>query len=421
MAELAVRGGTPLVSSRLAIRWPVLGDEERRAVLEVLESGVLNGLGAPQLRALETEFAEFVGAEHCLAVNSGTAALHMAVAASGAEPGDEIVTSAFTYPATALAVLHHNAIPVFVDIDPATFNLDVGQIEARIGPRTRALLPVHIHGLPCDMDEIRTVARKHGLVVIEDAAQAHGATYRGAQVGTLGDMAAFSLNGTKNLPCGEGGLFVTNDSRYRDAAASLRALGISREEGEFDPTHPLDHAAESIFAGIGWMYVTQELPAAIARAQLRRLPGFNRNAAANAAVLTARLSELPGVVPPSCPADRTHVYHKYRVRFDPGAMGISIAPSRLRDRILAALKAEGVEAGLWLGKPVPEMEFLTERRGHGRGEYPETTALLEDSIVVGSQSYPIYPQPRALMVQYADAFEKVIASVKELPDPPRAS
>src|SRR5215470_1838252 len=176
LTRLAIRGGIPAVDPRHAVRWPVIGDEERRAVLEVLDSGVLCGARSPQLKSLEAEFARFVGVRHCLATNSGTAALHMAVAASGVEPGDEIVTSAFTYPATALAILHHNAVPVFVDIDPKTFNMDPARIEERIGPRTRALMPVHIHGLPCDMDEIRAIARKRGLVVIEDAAQAHGAT-----------------------------------------------------------------------------------------------------------------------------------------------------------------------------------------------------------------------------------------------------
>ena len=432
MTELALRGGKPAVSKNLAIRWPVLGGQERAAALEVLESGVLCGSNAPQMKALEAEFARFVGAKHCLAANSGTAALQMAVAASGMAPGEEVITSAFTYPASALAILHHNAVPVFADIDPLTFNIDPTRIEERITPRTRALMPVHIHGLPCDMDAINAIARRRGLVVIEDAAQAHGATYRSRQAGVLGDMAAFSLNATKNLPCGEGGLFVTNDERFLGAASALRVLGQDRDDAPFDAEYPLDSEAETEFAGVGWMYLTQEIPAAIARVQLRRLNDSNRNAAANAAVLGARLSRLAGVVPPSCPPDRTHVYHKYRVRVDPRALGLSIPPRRLRDRVVAALRAEGVEAKLWLGKPVPEMPFLKARAGYGHGcpwachgsevryadgEYPATSALLDDSFVVGSQTYPIYPQPRRLMEQYADAFEKVMARAADLPDP----
>jgi len=432
MTELAIRGGTPAVSKgRLAVRWPVLGQPENRAVLEVLESGVLNGPGAPQVRALESEFARFVGTRYCLATNSGTAALHLAVVAAGIAPGDEVITSAFTYPASALAVLHHNAVPVFVDIDPITFNLDPALIEERITPRSRAIMPVHIQGLPCDMDAINAIARRRGLVVIEDASQAHGATYGSRPAGSLGDMAGFSLNATKNLPCGEGGLFVTDSERYRAAALPVRLHGVADQEAPLDPTHPLDDADESQFLSLGWMYLTQEIPAAIARAQLRRLVDFNRNAAANAARLTSRLGSLPGVVPPSCPSDRTHVYHKYRVRLDPRAMGVALRPRQLRDRVLAALRAEGVEAGLWLTEPVPAMTFFRRREGYGRGcpwdchqsevrydpeGYPRTLALLDDSIVIGSQSYPLFPQPSELIDQYADAFEKVIGRAAQLPD-----
>src|SRR2546426_7357588 len=310
LTQLALRGGKPAVSRDLRVRWPVIGAEEREAALQVLDSGVLCGSRAPQVRALEDEFARFVGAKFCLATNSGTAALHMAVAAAGIEPGDQVITSAFTYPATALAILHHNAVPTFADIDPVSFNLDPGGIEERITSRTRAIMPVHIHGLPCDMDAICAIARRHGLLVIEDAAQAHGAAYRSRPVGTLGDMAGFSLNATKNLPCGEGGLFVTDNERLLARATSFRILGQTRDEVPLDPAHPLDSAGDSEFAGMGFMYLTQELPAAIARVQLRRLEGFNANAAANASLLTSRLETLPGVIPPRCPADRTHGYHK---------------------------------------------------------------------------------------------------------------
>jgi len=429
LTQLALRGGKPAVSRDLRVRWPVIGAEEREAALQVLDSGVLCGSRAPQVRALEDEFARFVGAKFCLATNSGTAALHMAVTAAGIEPGDEVITSAFTYPSTALAILQHNAVPTFADIDPVTFNIEPGGIEERITSRTRAIMPVHIHGLPCDMDAINAIARQRDLVVIEDAAQAHGATYRSRMAGALGDMAGFSLNATKNLPCGEGGLFVTSNERLLGRAASLRILGQSRDEVPLDPDHPLDSQGDSEFSGMGFMYLTQEIPAALARIQLRRLAQSNANAAANALLLTSRLSALPGVLPPHCPADRTHVYHKYRVRLDPRAMGLSVDPRLARDRVMAALRAEGVEVSLWLDRPVPEMKIFQARTGYGGGcpwtchgsdvrygvgEFPRTTALLADSFVVGSQSYPLFPQPRALMEQYADGFEKVIPRMTEL-------
>src|SRR2546425_5231800 len=212
LTQLALRGGKPAVSRDLAVRWPVIGAEEREAALQVLESGVLCGSRAPQVRALEDEFARFVGAKFCLATNSGTAALHMAVAAAGIEPGDEVLTSAFTYPATALAVLQHNAVPTFADIDPVTFNIDPGGIEERITSRTRAIMPVHIHGLPCDMDAINAIARRRDLVVIEDAAQAHGATYRSRLAGAPRGHAGGSPPPTKNPPLAEGGGVVAKNT-----------------------------------------------------------------------------------------------------------------------------------------------------------------------------------------------------------------
>jgi dTDP-4-amino-4,6-dideoxygalactose transaminase len=401
---LALHGGNPVVSHGRAVRWPVIGAEEREAALGVIDSGVLCGANAPQIVALEREFAAFAGARFCLATNSGTAALHMALAAAGIEPGDEVLTTAFSYPATALAVLQHRAVPVFADIDPVDFNLDPSDAARRVPPR--AILPVHLHGLPCDMDAITALARRHALVVIEDAAQAHGATYRSRRTGALGDLAAFSLNATKNLPCGEGGLLTTCDERCFERAAALRILGQTRADAPFDPARPLDCDAESEFAGLGWMYLTQEIPAAIARVQLRRLEGFNANAAANAACLTERLGALPGLVPPSCPKERTHVYHKYRVRLDRERLGVSIEPRRLRDLVMAALRAEGVEVRLWMDRPLPELAVFRSAGG-APDDYPNTRALLADSFVVGSQTFPLYPQPRALMMQYADAFEKV--------------
>ena len=431
MADLAMRGGKTAVSRDIAVRWPVIGAQEREAALRVLDSGVLCGANAPQIVALEEEFARFAGTRFCLATNSGTAALHMAVAAAGIGPGDEVVTSAFTYPASALAILQHNAVPTFADIDPVTFNMDPADVERRITPRTRAIMPVHIHGLPCDMDALNAIARRHDLVVIEDAAQAHGAAYRSRRTGALGDMGAFSLNATKNLPCGEGGLLTTGNERFFERAAALRVLGQSRDEVPLDPVHPLDSEGDSEFAGLGWMYLTQEIPAAIARVQLRRLQEFNTNAAANAALLTARLEAIPGVLPPRCPADRTHVYHKYRVRLDRERLGLPSDPRRIRDRVVAALRAEGVEVRLWLDRPVPEMPLFQTRTGYGRGcpwtchgsdvryapgDHPKTSALLADSFVVGSQSYPLFPQPPLLMQQYADAFEKVFERLPDLLD-----
>ena len=205
---LALLGGSPAVPPGLKVGWPIVTDDDKRAVMRVLDEGPLwalytdEGLFGPEMSALEHEFEAFVGVRHCLACNGGTAAIHMAIAAAGVEAGDEVITSAFSFLATPVAVLHQSAVPIFADIDPRTFTIDPADVERRITSRTRAILPVHIHGVPAEMDAINTLARRYGLIVIEDACQAPGARYRGRRAGALAAMAAFSLNWTKNLPAG---------------------------------------------------------------------------------------------------------------------------------------------------------------------------------------------------------------------------
>jgi len=416
-----------MVPEGITRRWPQITEAERAAVLRVLDSGVLSGSLAPEVRALEEEFAEYVGARHCLSTNSGTSALHIAVAAAGIQPGDEVITSAFTFLASALAVLHHNAIPVFADIDPVTFNIDPAEIERRITPRTRAIMPVHIHGLPAGMDEILAIARRRNLIVIEDAAQAHGATYNGRRVGTIGDMGAFSIQSSKNLSAGEGGLFVTNNGDLHHRANCVRQFGEETADTSLagvDPERPLDDLRDYNAVTMGWMYRMTSLTAAIARCQLERLDEFNRNAARNAEYLTERLGKLDLVTPPSVPDGRTSVFHKYRVRLHPERLDAGIDPKHFRAAMIQALRQEGVEVVLWQVTPVPSQILFQQQLGYGRGcpwtcrnsdvrydreDYPRTRELLDNSIVVGSQSAPLAAQNLGLMRYYGDAFEKVLA------------
>ena len=208
MAKLAINGGPATVPGGIHTVWPKIGDDDKKMVMECLDSGILTGPYGPQLRGAEIEFAEFVGAEYCLMTNSGTSALHMAIAAAGIGPGDEVILPSFTFLATALAVLHQNAVPIFADIDPGTFNIDPRKIEEKINPKTKAVIPVHLHGLCADMDPILEIARANNLLVIEDCAQAHGARYKGRNAGSMGDAAIFSVQASKNLPVGEGGGFA---------------------------------------------------------------------------------------------------------------------------------------------------------------------------------------------------------------------
>ena len=430
---LAIRGGTPVVPKDLHRRWPVITAEDKAAVLAVLDHGVLNGPYAPQVKALEEEWARYCGVRYALTTNSGTAALHTAVAAGGIGTGDQVITTAFTFLATALAVLQHNAVPVFTDIDPRTYNIDPAKIEERITPRTKAVIPVHIHGVPADMDPILAVAKKHGLLVIEDAAQAHGSTYKGKKVGGIGDMGIFSLQASKNLPAGEGGILVTNREDLRDRANRFRMFGEDIRESDkkaFDPSRPLDGAREYNSLMMGWMYRTTEMTAALGRTQLLRLDGSLANTRRNAAHLTGELGKIPGITPPYLPPECTSSFYQYRLRLNPRAAGSNLSPKEFRLKVLAALKAEGVEVSLWQTVPVPGQILFQERTGYGLScpwkcplgeevkydlhEFPETLKLLEDSMVIGSHSYPLFPQPLELMKKYVEAFQRVFANLDQV-------
>lgn len=420
-AGLAIAGGEPAVSADRHRVWPDVRPEDRDAVLAALDRAVLCGANSPEVLALQREWAEYLGVEHCLGLNSGTAALHCCLAAAGVRPGDEVIVPAFSFSATAMAVLHQGAVPVFVDIDPRTYNIDPAKIEERIGERTRAIMPVHIHGLPADMEEILEIAGRHGLVVVEDAAQSHGALYRGQKTGTLAFSAGFSLNATKNLSGGEGGLFVTNDEDALVAARRLSVFGEdvpALEPGEFRSYW--SHA-------VGWNYRNQELSSAFARSQLRRLDEYNATAQANGKILTEGLARVGGVTPPYVPDDRTTVYYQYRVRLDARGLGYDGPETELRDRVLHALRGEGVATVLWQVSPLPaypafRREPLPWHRARADeslrpwdpGEYPETQRLLDESLVLGSERNPLFVQEPELIHGYVAAFEKVVDHLDEV-------
>jgi dTDP-4-amino-4,6-dideoxygalactose transaminase len=325
-----------------------------------------------------------------------------------------VITSAFSFLATPVAVLHQSAVPVFADIDPRTFNIDPAQIERKITPRTKAIIPVHIHGVCADMDAINAIARRHGLVVIEDACQAPGARYKGRRAGSLAEMAAFSLNGTKNFPVGEGGLFVTSDGTYRARANMVRMVGETLPAS--DPTMEFQHL-------IAWNYRAQEMPSAFARSQLRRLDSYNAHARANGEALTRQLAHVRGVEPPYVPPDCEPIYHKYRIRLRPDALDLPLSGTAFRDVAEEALKAEGVDVTTWLHAPLPAHPIFQVREGYGRGypwtvshahyvynvaEYPRTQELVDNSLVICSELNPMCCQPPALIEQYGEAIAKVL-------------
>jgi dTDP-4-amino-4,6-dideoxygalactose transaminase len=362
MAEkLAINGGTPILKREDYKNWPVITEDDRRFVNEVLDSGVVAGATGAQAVALQKEFGEFVGAKHCLTTCSGTAALHMALAAVDVGPGDEVLVPAYTFLATASCVMHQMAIPVFVDIEPKSYTIDPAKIEAAITERTRAIIPVHIQGCPADMDPIMEIATKYRLHVIEDACQAHGAMYKGRMCGTIGVAGAFSLNNLKNLCGGEGGLFVTNDEDMLKKGDLVRYFGDECDEKTLRQKYN-----SSI---LGYMYRNQELPAALARGQLKHLNEFNATRIRNSEYLSRELGKIPGVIPPYCPPDCKHVYWFYAVRFDPKAAGVDADPKRFRTAVEKAIFKEGVLVGQWQRMPVPAQDLFQSMIGVGQ-RYP---------------------------------------------------
>jgi dTDP-4-amino-4,6-dideoxygalactose transaminase len=304
---------------------PQIGAEEKAAVMAVLDSGVI--ASGPVTEAFEREFAAFTGARHAVAVANGTAALHVAFLAAGLKPGDEVLTTPFTFVASLNSILFAGGVPKVVDVDAATFNLDPSKLAKAIGPRTKAILPVHLYGLAADMAPILEVARDHGLTVIEDAAQSHGATYQGKQVGTMGDAGCFSMYPTKNLAMCEGGMVTTDRDEVAGLARSIRNHGRGVATlGTYDHVR------------LGHNFRSNDVAAAIGRVQLKRLPGFNAARRANAKRLTEALAGHPDLVAPVVPAGREHVWHQYTVR------------SRRRDPFVAHMKAAGVGTGVYYPK-----------------------------------------------------------------------
>jgi dTDP-4-amino-4,6-dideoxygalactose transaminase len=311
----------------ISIVKPYLRKEEQDAVLAVLESGQI-AQGA-RVAEFEDRFAAFCGVRHAVAVSSGTTALWLALLAHGIGPGDEVITTPFSFIATGNAVLYTGARPVFVDIDPWTFNLDPEGIESAITPRTRAILPVHLYGLPCDMERIMDIAGRHGLAIIEDAAQAHGAAVRGRPVGSFG-TGCFSFYATKNMTTGEGGMVTTNDDAVADQVRMLRAHGMRRRY---------------YHEQIGYNCRMTDIQAAIGLVQLTRLPELTARRQANADFLCRALAGVAAVIPPHIPTGRTHVFHQFTLRVQHG-----------RDELRARLTEAGIGSEVYYPVPIPSQE-----------------------------------------------------------------
>jgi perosamine synthetase len=376
--RLAIYGGPKAVPAGAVRKWPYIIPADKEAVMRVLDYGLFSH-DTPEVDALQKEWAAYVGVKHCLATNSGTAALHMSVAAAGIGPGDEVIVPAYTFVATGTAVLHHNAIPVFVDVEPDTWNLDASKIEAAITPYTKGIMPVHLNGYPADMDEINAIAKRHSLVVIEDACQAHGALYHGRKSGSLGDLAGFSLNSWKNLPAGDGGLFVTNDDEYADRAGMVREFGERIYKGK---------KREYKSYAMGWMYRTTELVAAFARSQLARLDEMNAWRYRNALQIRDALAQYDFITLPKYREDRTCVYWFFPFMFSARKAGFDVPEVELRNKLSLALAAEGLRCGSWQTMPLPAQAIFRDKTGYGKGS-PWSDSNYKGNVTYNPDDYPV--------------------------------
>jgi perosamine synthetase len=338
----------------IPIARPDIGQEEIAAVTDVLKSGML--AQGKQVKALEDGWAEFVGVKHAVAMGNGTLALMAIFAGIGLEPGDEVITVSHTFAATANAILSTGATPVFVDIERDTYVIDAKAIERAITPRTRAICPVHLFGLVADMDMIRAIADRHGLVVVEDACQAHGATYRGRMAGSFGH-GAFSLYATKNMTTAEGGFVTTNDDGLADWLRLYRNQGMR---------------ARYQFEMLGYNFRMTDLAAAIGQAQLAKLPRNTARRQALAARYDSAFGELP-IGLPITPDGRTHVFHQYTI--DVGGS---------RDAILTDLREAGICADVYYPIPVHRQSYIMERGLHA--ELPVTDAAAARTLAL-----PMFP------------------------------
>lgn len=331
---------------QVSVAEPIVGDIERENLDDVLDSG--HFVQGHYVEEFETRWAEFVGVDHAVAVTNGTVALQLALNVVGLEPGDEVVVPSLTFGSTATAVVHQGGIPVFADIDSEIYTLDHEDLERCLSDRTRAIVPVHLYGHPAEMDEIRDVADDHDLAVIEDAAQAHGATYRGDPVGSIGDLGCFSFYATKNITAGEGGMITTDDDAYAEGLRRLRNHGLADRDTHVD---------------LGYNYRMNELQAAVGSPQVERLPGFNERRREISERLASELGDLPWLAPATVRDYVDHAYFWAPFEVDEEELGLSGKEvwERLADR--------GVETRHRYTEPLYDQPVFTEHRGFN-SEFP---------------------------------------------------
>ena len=361
-------------SSFLPFHVPDIGEEEVAAVVETLRSGWLTtGAKVQQFEAL---FATYVGARHAVALNSGTAALHLALEAVGVREGDEVIVPTMTFAATGEVVAYLKATPVLVDCEPDTLNLDAAQLERLITPKTRAIIPVHHGGQPCDLNPILEVARRHQVSVIEDAAHALPAAYEGRPIGSIGDITCFSFYATKTITTGEGGMATTNREDYADRIRMMSLHGISRDAWK---RYTADGTWRYDILEAGYKYNLTDLAAALGLEQLKKCDRFRDRRRLIASRYSEAFAGIPGLAPPPCRPNRERAWHLYVLQVDQSRARIS------RDRMIERLKADRIGSSVHF-IPLHLHSYYRQRFGYQPDDFPRATAAFERIV-----SLPIFP------------------------------
>ncbi len=379
--RLAIDGGTPARAKPFPTRARGFGGAEMAQLAQVIHSGNLFRVGGKKTTALEEKFAGLLGVKHALAVTSGTAAIHTAVGAINPDPGDEIITTPLTDMGTIIGILYQNALPIFADVEAGGYHLDPDSVREQITPRTKAIIVVHLWGMAAQMDEFLAIGEQHGIAIIEDCAQAYLTSYRGRLAGTMGEMACFSMQQSKHITCGDGGLVVTNREDLAERARLFADKGWNRT-GE-DRGH--------VFLGMN--YRISELQSAVALAQLGKVERLVARRRALGDRLTKAISGIPGLYPPRDSVSSGNTYWFYPVRVVEEEFGMS------RERFTAALYAEGVPAWVWLaGQPIYMFEALREQRTFGRSHHPFDCPCASRKVTYGPGLCPNAEQTLREMV-----------------------
>lgn len=358
----------------IKIALPNLDEKEEKAVIEVLHSGML--AQGEKVALFENNFAKFIGTGYAIATSNGTTALHLALLALGIEPGDEVLTTPFTFIASSNSILYTGAKPVFVDINPETFNIDPNLIEKKITSKTRAILPVHLYGLPADMDKILRIAKKYNLCVVEDAAQSHGAKIGNNLTGSFGDISAFSFYSTKNMTTGEGGMITTNSKTLAKKIKILRNHGMDKR---------YHHQT------LGFNFRMTNIQAAIGIHQLEKLNQFNTKRMENANILDEGLSAIKNIQTPFIPSGFTHVFHQYTILVKAG--------TKKRNELAKYLEDNGVETMIYYPIPVHKQEFMQKM-------YPGLELPNAEQTANSVLSLPVHP------LVSKEELEKIVGLVK---------